>query len=441
MKPHVTLIQDDPESGIREILRSQGIPHYLEAPQALRSRSFDAPSESLFIVVADARNDGLELLRTMHSRHPESAKIFIACRGSEDLAVAAFRAGATDYYRASQTSEIKQAILDGISRIARDQPSAQNEIIGETSQVQDLRAITAKIAPANCNVLITGETGTGKELVAQMIHRNSLRKRNVFISLNCAAIPDSLLESELFGYERGSFTGASAASKGKLQQADKGTIFLDEIGDMNLLAQAKILRVIDTRHVQPIGSNGGVDVDVRIISATNQNLEELIRMGRFRADLYHRLNVVQIRIPPLRERKSDIPILLTYYIAQFQRTSIRSDFSKDSLALLMDYDWPGNVRELRNTVESTLLTSPQLIEPCHLPPALRLDTAGRAPSELSRLLGALSDARWNKSKAAKSLRWSRVTLYRKMAKYHLVSPESKFRAITAECCNVPACQL
>ena len=298
-------------------------------------------------------------------------------------------------------------------------------MIGESPPMREIRAYIGRVASTDSNVLITGETGTGKELVAKLIHRNSPRRQSPFVAINCAAIPDTLLESELFGYERGAFTGAYSSKEGKLKFANGGTVFFDEIGDMSPYLQAKILRAIDTREIQRLGGRS-ILLDVRVITATNQDLEGLMTEGKFRKDLYFRLNVVKIHLPPLRDRKQDIPPLINYYLAEFNRRFGREveGFTEEAIQYLLDYDWPGNVRELKNLLEAIFVDLPsRRISFVDLPEQLRkhLRATDDLPrDERDRLLSTLFSTNWNMSKAAQKLHWSRMTIYRKMAKYHIV---------------------
>jgi len=300
-------------------------------------------------------------------------------------------------------------------------------MIGHGPRMREINAYIERLATTESTVLITGETGTGKELTAELIHGASRCQQRPLVCINCAAMPDSLLESELFGHERGAFTGAHVASAGKLKQADGGTVLFDEIGDMSPYAQAKILRLIESKEIERLGGQRSIPVNVRVIAATNQDLERLMEEGRFRKDLYFRLNVVRIHLPALRDRKEDLPALLDRYVQQFSRSLGREvlGFTEEAMAALLRHDWPGNVRELRNVVEAvfTTLRSPS-ISLTDLPPACRHapgDTGETFPdAERDRLLAALTSTRWNKSKAAEQLHWSRMTLYRKMAKYHII---------------------
>jgi two-component system response regulator HydG/two-component system response regulator AtoC len=275
-------------------------------------------------------------------------------------------------------------------------------------------------------VLITGETGTGKERIAEAIHRFSPRRSNPMVCINCAALPESLLESELFGYEKGAFTGAHARYVGKLKAADGGTLLLDEIGDMSLPCQAKVLRALETLEIAPLGGNGKVPINIRVIAATNQELLPLIDQNRFRKDLFYRLNVVHLVLPPLRERKEDIPLLFQHYLDHFnQRFNEHVEgATPDALAALLRYDWPGNIRELRNLIEFLFVDPRSTVAFNQLPERFRHlgEVAGRPERE--RLVAALCATSWNKSRAARELNWSRMTLYRKLEKYQLSAATS-----------------
>ena len=292
--------------------------------------------------------------------------------------------------------------------------------------MSNIRRQIARVAANDANVLITGESGTGKELVAELIHENSRRRAAPFVAVNCAAIPDALLESELFGYERGAFTGAATAREGKLQHANTGTLFLDEIGDMSLASQAKILRVIENRVIQRLGSNVDTVVSFRTVAATNQDLDGLVREKKFRKDLYFRLNVIRLHLPPLRERCEDIPELADLIVcesSQRQGQTMRR-LESDVIRRLQGHSWPGNVRELRNVLESILVYSDsRSIGLAEVPPNIRKTLFSRSPQpdERSRILTTLDSANWNRTKAAAMLGCSRMTLYRKMVKYSMTS--------------------
>ena len=301
-------------------------------------------------------------------------------------------------------------------------------IIGNSGAMERLRAYLPKLAASEANVLITGETGTGKERIAEAIHMLSTRRHAPMVRINCAAIPDGLLESELFGHERGAFTGAHAAYSGKLRLANGGLVFLDEIGEMTLHAQAKVLRVIETREILPVGGSRMQPLNARFIAATNQDLEALVLQGRFRSDLFYRINVARVSLPPLRERREDILAFFDHFLTEFNsHTGLKVAGADAKLKpCLLAYDWPGNVRELRNLIEAVFIDPPQgAIGLEHLPDHFRRIFANHVtvrPSERDRVISALSATAWNKSKAAEKLHWSRMTLYRKMSKYHLEKP-------------------
>jgi len=313
----------------------------------------------------------------------------------------------------------------GASTAAGFSSPAVDSIVGPSSIMRELKQDMLQIAKSASTVLITGETGTGKELAAEFIHAHSARRKQAFVCINCAAIPDSLLESELFGHVKGAFTGADDYRDGLLVSANGGTIFLDEIGDMSLCAQAKILRVVEKKEVCRVGSNRGVPLDIRFVAATNHDLEAMANCGTFRKDLFYRLNVARIHLPPLRERSEDIPFLLRHYCHDLTKNTGGStlEFSEECLRHLQSYGWPGNIRELKNMVEALFLKElPQKIAIQDLPRHLRSlieNKADLSQSEREALVAALFSAKWNKSEAAKKLRWSRMTLYRKIAKYNI----------------------
>jgi transcriptional regulator with PAS, ATPase and Fis domain len=299
-------------------------------------------------------------------------------------------------------------------------------MIGDSDAMRNVRRYLERVATTNTNILITGETGTGKELAAEFVHRHSPRRSRPFIAINCAAIPDGLLESELFGYERGAFTGAHSSSEGKLKAAQGGTVFLDEVADLSLYGQAKLLRAIDSKEIHPLGSTEGAPVNIRIIAATNQDLEKLVREEKFRKDLYFRLNVARVHLPALRDRKQDIPAIVNHYLADFNRrfgTNIKG-LAEPAWEYFLAYDWPGNVRELKNVLEVlSIHAESSEISVADLPIPLRLRSGDQPASrndERTQLVAALLSTNWNKSKAAERLHWSRMTLYRKMAKYQVL---------------------
>src|SRR5436190_9267023 len=298
-------------------------------------------------------------------------------------------------------------------------------LVGDSPAIAAIRSYLPKVANSQATVLVTGATGTGKEVIARAVHGLGPRRHHPFVAINCAAIPDSLVEAELFGHERGAFTNAVNANKGHLVQADGGTLFLDEIDAMSPYAQAKLLRVIETREVLSVGSSRPVRVDIRIVAATNQILERLVDSNQFRSDLFYRLNVARIHLPPLRDRKEDIPLIIASVLRELNARDNRAVSLPDSelLHCLLEHDWPGNVRELRNLIEAIFIDPPTgPIRLDDLPPAFRnLFVSYRASGQTERelLIGALQQTNWNMAQAAKHLKCSRMTLYRKLTRYNI----------------------
>jgi len=303
--------------------------------------------------------------------------------------------------------------------------AAADAILGQSSAMAALRAMTPKIARSDAPVLITGSTGTGKEHLARTMHSLSSRADGPFVAINCSAVPDTLFESEFFGFERGSFTGAHSAQKGKATLADQGTLFLDEIGEMSMLAQAKLLRMLEEHEVSPIGATQPHKVDIRIVAATNQAVESAVAGGRFRSDLYYRLNVARVALPDLCERPEDIALYFDHFIGSFNRArgeSVRAP-EPGLMEVLAAYSWPGNVREIRNFVEAVFIDPPPgAISVADIPAAfacLRDHFTRVEGDERDRIVAALERTNWNKAEAAKSLHWSRMTLYRKLSKHRV----------------------
>jgi two-component system response regulator HydG len=295
-------------------------------------------------------------------------------------------------------------------------------LVGQSAPIRQLRTYLMRVAQSSANVFVVGETGTGKECVARFIHENSQRQSRALVSINCAAIPDGLLESELFGYERGAFTGASTAYAGQFRRAQGGTLFLDELGDMSTTAQAKLLRVLENREVMPLGGRREVPLDVRVIVATSTPPEQMLDARRLRPDLYYRLDVARVSVPPLRERREDAAELFEFFLRRFLPPGQRVPrLSPEAVACLQEHDWPGNVRELRNLVERILVeTVGEEIDADCVRRALMRRGAAAADAdagERQRILDVLRETRWNKRRAAEKLHWSRMTLYRKMAKH------------------------
>jgi len=387
------------------------------------------PAVALVASGTDRLHDGLDAVRRMREFDAQLPIILLAETSSEDLAIAAIKAGVTDYFKVPfdgvDLAASVHALVHAAPPTSSPPPDPAPAIVGSSRMMRDLRQYIEKIAAIDTSVLITGETGTGKDLVAQALHRHGPRRQKPFVSINCAAIPDSLLESELFGCERGAFTGADAARPGHLSAAAGGTVLLDEIGEMTPYAQVKILRALDTREIYRLGSTRKITLDLRVIAATNQDLERLIAAGKFRRDLYYRLNVSRIRLPPLRERREDIPALLEHYVADLNRRFHRTvqGFTAEARQMLVEYDWPGNVREMKNVLEGVFAELPnRTVTFLDAPPFILKGLVRRATAphdERDRLIHALSATEWNVSQVARRLHWSRMTVYRKLAKYHL----------------------
>jgi len=328
-------------------------------------------SEAVDLVLLDIwmpGMDGIEALKLIKAEHPELQVIMISGHGTIETAVQATKIGAFDFIEKPLSyDKILLAINNGLrfssleteNLILRQKTERKPSLTGNSPAIQELKEQIERVAPTDAWVLIRGEHGTGKELVAQTIHRLSSRSNKPMVEVNCAAIPEELIESELFGHEKGSFTGAQTSKRGKFDQADGGMLFLDEIGDMSMKTQAKILRILQEQTFERVGGNQTIQVDARVLAATNKNLEEEIDAGNFRADLFWRLNVVPINLPLLRERTEDIPLLVEDFVEDFSRKGLgRKSFTKDALVIMKTHTWPGNVRELRNFVERLVIMCP-----------------------------------------------------------------------------------
>ena len=378
--------------------------------------------------------DGLETLRQLRQTDATTAVIMISGHATIATAVAATKLGAHDFVEKPLSIEhillsAKNALshrqLKKTNTVLRQQIEARYNIVGESIPVKALRKQIAVVAPTNSRVLIYGESGTGKELVARNIHFQSGRSGGPFIEVNCAAIPEDLIESELFGHTKGSFTGATSDKKGKFELAESGTIFLDEVGDMSLKTQAKVLRAIEQQRFQPIGAQSTRSVNVRIIAATNKNLAEEIKAGRFREDLFYRLNVIPFFVPPLRERGRDIPVMARHFIDIFCAEEGRSpkELTPDAIEAMVGYSWPGNVRELRNEIERLVIMvagdtvgAAQLSLPNGTGTDSTLQEA-RALYERNLIVSKLDENAWNVSQTARVLGLERSYLHRKMKTY------------------------
>jgi DNA-binding NtrC family response regulator len=453
MPPKILIIDDD--SSLRRVLeynlQQEGYDVVTAADGESGLRLFAEKSPSL--VITDLKMPGMsgfQLLAAVKERAPATVVIVLTAFGAIDTAVEAMKLGAFDYLtKPFNREELKLTVqkalqLQGLSeenRILKEELSGRAEfksIVGTSRAMEGVFSIVRKVADTEATVLITGESGTGKELVARAIHSGSSRRAGPFIAVNCAAIPRDLLESELFGHVKGAFTGAIRDKDGKFQLADGGTIFLDEVGDLPLELQPKLLRVLQERVVEPLGGTSLQKIDVRVVAATNADLEKGIAEGRFRDDLYYRLSVIPLQLPPLRERVEDIGLLVRYFCAKFGGSGV--SFSKEALERLQLYAWPGNVRELENTVERLLIMRegdrvgldelPEKIRSTAARPeggVLRLPPGGYPLEQLERevVLEALTRCDWNQTAAARFLRIPRHTLIYRMEKYQITQPGRK----------------
>lgn len=438
------IVDDDAEMGqlVSDVLQGEGfeatvLGDSFEASRILKTEEFD-------VVVTDLKMKGLkglDLLEEAKRVAPDTPVIIITAFGTIESAIKAMKMGAYDYI--TKPFEVDELLLTvkkaletrflkmEVRRLKKEVESRYefHRLIGKSPSMQRIYDLIERISDSTSNVLITGESGTGKELVAKAIHYNGVRKDGPFVAVNCAAIPEALLESELFGYKKGAFTDAKSDKKGVIFEAHEGTLFLDEITEMPLTLQAKLLRVIEEREVRPLGDTRGYSVDVRIISTSNRDIESWIQQGRFREDLYYRLKVIDIEMPPLRDRKEDIPLLVEHFVHQLGGASKKkiAGVSEEALRLLVNYAWPGNVRELENVIQRAIaLAQHEEILPEDLPDALRqrrderlFEKAVEEKFTLEQLekeyiKRVLVETGGNKSKAAERLGLDRKTLYRKL---------------------------
>ncbi|HEV2297900.1 MAG TPA: sigma-54 dependent transcriptional regulator [Candidatus Acidoferrales bacterium] len=440
--PASILIVDD-ESGIREslsaLLREEG--YAVEAVASGEECLTAVATRPVDLILLDVwlpGMDGLATLERLNEGEAAPMVIMISGHGKIETAVRATKLGAFDFIEKPLSLDkiilvVKNALdfgrLERENRMLRAELEQRFQILGDSVPMKALRQQIALTAPTNGRVLIYGESGTGKELVARALHAQSARAKGPFVEVNCAAIPEELIESELFGHRKGSFTGASEDKTGKFQKADGGTLFLDEVGDMSLKTQSKVLRALEEQRVEPIGSGQMTAVDVRVIAATNKKLEEEIARNAFREDLFYRLNVIPFTVPPLRDRTEDIPILARHFLADFSATYGKKakELTPAAMQVLLRYPWPGNVRELKNLVERLVIMCPtQKIEPQHLPPEVFRDAAQSPPHPYATLhearsayerefvLRKLEENQWNLSKTALAIGLERTHLYRKM---------------------------
>lgn len=456
------LIVDDEASLRTALFRALDRKGYqvITSASAKEAETVSTTDKALDLAIVDLRlpdGDGIELMQKLRTIHPNIQVIILTGHASIESAVDATRKGAFHFVTKPCNLDEIMTLVD--RALSHSQLKSENQhlrtalhskyqfdnIIGQSDSIQNVLGMIERVAQSDSTVLIMGESGTGKELIAKALHFNSARANEAFIPINCGAIPAELLESELFGHVKGAFTGAIANRTGRFEMADEGTLFLDEIGDMHPSLQVKLLRVLQERCFEPVGSAKTIPSNVRVIAATNVDLEDAVAEGRFREDLYYRLNVIPIRIPALRERKSDIPLLLHHFIQTFNRTRGRqlAGISQDALQMLCNYSWPGNIRELENLVERlSILKGHGVIDVIDLPEKYRRAHTEADPSKLdipengvdfntavdnyenALIMRALEKTGWNRNQAALLLKLNRTTLVEKIKKKGLRPPES-----------------
>jgi len=446
--PTVLIVDDEQliRWSLAERLKADGL-HVVEAGTAHEALERFAPDIDL--VLLDYRlpdGDGLHVLKKMKTTQPDVPIILLTAFSSIETAVEAMKQGAYHYAnkpfnldeialvvgKALETTALRREVR--ALRASRSEPYALSRIVGDAAAMVTLRALLQRIAASPAStVLLTGESGTGKDLAAKIIHYNSDRSARQFMNITCSALPEALLESELFGHERGAFTDARQQKTGLLESAEGGTVFLDEIGEMVPALQAKLLRFLEEKSFKRVGGAADIHVDVRVVAATNRDLEDAVEQGKFRADLYYRLNVMQVQLPPLREHPSDIPLLVNFYVDQFNREFRKQvrGASPEALDLLRGYRWPGNIRELRNAVErAMLLADGDSLEPSHFPIAVSRRSASGAYDlpeegvsldqvERELVIQALSRTGWNHTKAAALLGLNRDQIRYRIEKFGL----------------------
>ncbi len=449
MKPALLIVDDEKTTreGLRAALEERYDVYIAEDAQAamnlLETENFD-------VLLTDFRlpnEDGMKLIGRAKSLPKPPICILMTAYGSEEVAVEAMKRGADDYIAKGrlQIDELEMRIARALRqqnletenvslRQQLDSKFGLENIIGESPAMREIFEVVQQVAPTRATVLVLGESGTGKELIAKAVHQLSPRARQPFVTVHCAALAPTLLESELFGHERGAFTGAHERRIGRFEQAQGGTLFLDEIGEIDATIQVKLLRFLGERTFERVGSNKTLTADVRLVAATNKNLEELVKAGKFREDLFFRLRVVEIELPPLRERSGDIPLLAQTFLREFVRENNKpvNDFTVEALEAMMHCPWPGNVRELRTAIEhAVVLCRGERITVRDLPPSVRggLATAdtkslpGKAltvkDAEKQLIIRALKETDGNRTRAAQKIGMSRRTFHRKLHEYHL----------------------
>ena len=448
---HILIVDDERaiQKALRGVLEDEGyrVTAVGTGADALKAVADEMP-DLVFLDIFMSHMDGLETLTELKRLRPEATVVMISGHGTIETAVKATRLGAYDFIEKPLSLEktlitmsraLEHGRLERENAVLRSRLDERAEIIGESDVMRRLREHIATAAPSTGRVLIHGENGSGKELVARAIHALSARREAPFVEVNCAAIPEELIESELFGHERGAFTGALARRRGKFETADTGTVFLDEIGDMSLKTQAKVLRALEEQAFERVGGRETLKVDVRVIAASNRDLPSLIAQGAFREDLFYRLNVIPIEVPPLRARTEDVPALVEHFIRVFcaENGKRLKTVAPGALTWFMTYEWPGNVRELRNMVERLVIMVPgDTIGADDLPPPLRPKgepaaavsdgkplKEARDSFERAYILAELRAQDWNMTRTAERLGIERSHLYRKIRAYGIIPPK------------------
>jgi two-component system, NtrC family, response regulator HydG len=445
MKPKILVVDDEAahRSMIDAVLTPEGYDIYQAEDGQIAVEAVEKQFYDLILMdIRMGRTGGIEALKKIKEISPSIPVVMMTAYASVNTAVEALKSGANDYLiKPVDIEELKILVkktmgyhlLEQENRLLKerlDNQPGHEDIIGQSVQMRKLFETINLVAPSDATLLITGESGTGKELIANAVHEKSHRRDHPLIKVNCAALPETLLESELFGHEKGAFTGALARKQGRFQMADGSSIFLDEIGDMPLTTQVKILRVLQEREFEPVGSNQTIRVDIRIIAATNKILEKEIEAGRFREDLFYRLNVVTLHVPPLRERRDDIPLLADFFLKRYAEKNQRliKGFTPRAMDLLMRHTWPGNARELENIVErAVILTRGDIITPAEFPGVIRALDEGSGEEkgpvkslkdlEKQMIIRTLEESLGNRTHAANILGISRRTLQLKLKEY------------------------
>ncbi len=460
MKSGPTIMIVDDDAAFRHVMGSElgrldfAIVAVESGEEAIR-RATEAEPDVILLDLQLPGMSGLDALRVLHEQRPACEIIMLTGHGTIDTAIESIRAGAFDYVmKPCPLDELEIRIQRALERQSLRQratllergltpPDVAGSFVGDSPGFRQLMHLVERVAPTDSTVLITGETGSGKEMIAKLVHGRSLRRTRPFVVVECAALQESLLQSELFGHERGAFTGADRAKPGLFEVANGGTIFLDEIGEVSLATQVKLLRVIDTSTFRHVGGTAEIKVDVRLLAATNRNLQDMVKQGLFREDLYYRLSTIRVHIPPLRERQSDIDLLARHFVAMYnERFGHRKRIGEDALSVLRRHPWPGNVRELQHVIEATMVVCDEPeIRAEHLPASLRqpdvvaaaagvaaAGSVGGAPTrplptldalERMHIEAALRSTGGHRGKAAAILGISERNLYRKIREYNL----------------------